>query len=110
MSSNKLMKVGAVAGIILSIFSILVSDMHTVPDLILRLAQGSANKIIIPRGLEFPYWVTGIAAGPILVVSIYLFGLGFIGAWKKTGEKTAQISGIVALIYGRPRFSPLEPM
>ena len=99
MNSNALMKAGAVAGIFLSIFAVLISDMHTISDLILTLIQNGDNQVILPNGIEFPYWVTGVAASPILVTSIFLFGIGFIGAWKKTGERMAIISAVVAFIY-----------
>ena len=99
MNANKLMKIGAVAGIFLFIFAVLISDMHTVSDLVLTLIQNSDNQVVMPNGIEFPYWVTGVAASPVLVKSIFLFGVGFIGAWKKTGERMALISAVVAFIY-----------
>lgn len=65
MTSKKLLKVGAMAGIIFSIFAVLVSDMHTIPDSVLTLAQRNGNSIVVPDGIEFPYWVTVVAASPI---------------------------------------------
>lgn len=99
MNSDKLIKIGAIAGIVFSVFAMLVSDMHTASDLVLTLFQNTDNQAVLPSGVEFPYWVTGVAASPILVVSIFLFGLGFIGAWKKTGNRMAQISAVAAFIY-----------
>ncbi len=99
MDSNKLIKTGAFSGVVFSIFAMLVSDMHTIPDLLLTFIQNDGKQAALPQGIDFPFWVTGAAVSPILVVSIFLFGLGFWGAWKKTGERMAQISAIVAFIY-----------
>ena len=88
---------------ILAIVSVLVSDMHAVPDLVLTLAQNSANRVILPEGFAFPYWLAGVVGEPILVLSIFAFALGLVGAWRKTGERSAKIASIVAFIYAAER-------
>ena len=84
----------------LAVFSMLVSDMHTIPDLILALPENTAQGATLPAGIEFPYLITGLLAGPIMVIAISLFGAGFIGAWQITREKLAFFSGIAAFGYG----------
>lgn len=103
MTSEKMMKAGAIAGIIIAIVAVLLSDMHSVPDLVITLAQGRGNVIVLPEGFTFPYWLAGAVGEPILIISIFVFGLGFIGAWRKIGEKTAKTAGIIAFIYGAER-------
>ncbi len=103
MTSEKLMKAGAMAGAIIAVVGTFVGDMHSVPDLVITLAQGRGNVIVLPEGFAFPYWLAGTVGEPILIISIFIFGLGFIGAWRKTGEKTAKIAGIIAFIYSAER-------
>lgn len=103
MTPEKLMKAGALAGVTIAIVGQLVPDLHTVPDLVITLAQSGGNVIVLPEGIAFPYWLAGVVGEPILIVSFLLVGLGFIGAWRKTREKTARIAGIVALIFSAER-------
>lgn len=103
MTSEKLMKAGAIAGVIIAVVAVLSADMHSVPDLVITLAQGRGNVIVLPEGFAFPYWLAGVVGEPILIISIFIFGLGFIGAWRKTGEKTAKTAGIIAFIYSAER-------
>lgn len=103
MSPEKLMKAGAISGVVLAVVSVLVSDMHAVPDLIITLAQGKGNTISLPEGFAFPYQLAGAVGEPILIMSILLFGLGFFGAWKKTGRKSAKTASVIAFFYAITR-------
>lgn len=91
------MIIGAAAGVVLAIFSVIVEDMHTVVDLILALG---GETLILPEGFAFPFQVTGLVVNPILAIAGIVFGLGLIGAWRKTGERTAQWAGLAAILYG----------
>ncbi len=103
MTSAKLMKAGAIAGIVLAVVAVLVSDMHSVPDLVITVAQRRGNMITLPEGLAFPYWVAGAIGEPVLIVSIVIFGLGFLAAWRQTGERAAKAAAIVAFVYAAER-------
>lgn len=103
MTPVKWMKTGAIACGIMAIAAVIVSDMHATQDLVIVLAQAKGSVFLLPEGSAFPYWLAGLVGEPILITAIYIFGLGFIGAWKKTGEKTAKKAGVLAFIYGTAR-------
>ncbi|MEM2940934.1 MAG: hypothetical protein QW304_05235 [Thermoproteota archaeon] len=90
MTPVKWMKIGAVACGIMAVAALFVSDMHGAQDLVIILAQAKGSVFVLPEGSAFPYWLAGVVGEPVLITAIYIFGLGFIGAWKKTGEKTAK--------------------
>jgi hypothetical protein len=99
LTSNRLIRVGAVAGVFFAICSTLVSDMHTVADLVLDVAKNSGAAMKLMRGLEFPFWMTGVVAGPVVAVSAFLFGLGFIGARQRGRDTMATLSAAAAFVY-----------
>jgi len=90
---NKKIVIGLFAGLIATLFSVLISDMHTVADIIIFASNGSYHF------MQLPIYITGFIAGPIVVVSLNFFGIGFRNCWKKDQSKISKLISVVIFVY-----------
>ena len=93
-----LQKDGWIFGVLAAIVSVLVSDMHTVSDLIIQGAI--AQDALIPLEICFPYQVSGYIGQPLLGVFVIGFGLTWYLLFVKNKKKLVWFASITLIIWG----------
>jgi hypothetical protein len=102
-STTGRMRAAAVAGLAMAIVSLLVSALHSMPDVAITLARNGAITSFPPTMLSFPYWVAGTVGDPIVIVTAAVVGIGLLAAARRTGQRTARSAAYGAFCYAGVR-------
>jgi hypothetical protein len=94
MNARTLMRNGALGCLTLAVFAQLTADLHGFVAVLGTLPHFDSRAIVATV-----YTIIGLAAEPILILSILLLALGFLGAWRETGIRWARRASIAAFAY-----------
>lgn len=97
-TQQKRIKNAALSGVIFSVISLFISDLHTVADFLISRVQGDSVLSALPAGLEYLFYFTGCIASPILAVSLIVFGVGFLALYKQNAQNIALVCAVLIFI------------
>lgn len=91
-------RLGAAGGFALAAFSLVVSDLHAIGDLLLtNLAGGPATAF--PLGFSAMYRITAFVGWPLVAIAGALLALGFFSIGRQDGRRSSLVAGGAAGVY-----------
>jgi len=96
---NKLLLIGSLGSLFLSIAATMVSDMHGIGDWFISSLQIRKFPLDPASIYSVPYTIAGYFGETLLIISIAMLNIGLYGCWLKYHKSIALIAMAIGILY-----------